>query len=155
MYRNPLILWQPQHCCSRLHFCCSAGQPPTHKSCMPTCLELCRWDVCHASMDKCTKHVRSVHMTVTRRVHFDSICIGFAPMCWHASPAADMHTRTRSCRESVHASVSQSTLDSISIKPWRNNKGTAVGAFDLWERAKTGRMSDIDAGGEQASIGIG
>ena len=75
-------------------------------------------------------------------------------MCWRVSPAADMHTRARSCRESVHASVSQSTLDSISIKPWRNNKGTAVGAFDLWERAKTGRVSDIDAGGEQASTGM-
>ena len=50
--------------------------------------------------------------------------------------------------------VSQSTLDSISIKPWRNNKGTAVGAFDLWEQAKTGRVSDIDAGKEQASTGM-
>ena len=44
------------------------------------------------------------------------------------------------------SSVSQSTLDSISIKPWRNNKGTAVGAFDLWERANAGRLSEIDAG---------
>ena len=72
-------------------------------------------------------------------------------MCWRVSPAADMHTRARSCRESVHAGVSQSTLDSISISPWRNSKGTAVGAFDLWERANAGRMSDIDAGRVQAS----
>ena len=43
------------------HACCSAGQPPTHKSCMPTCLELSRWDVCHACMDKCTKHESTVH----------------------------------------------------------------------------------------------
>ena len=26
-------------------------------------------------------------------------------------------------------------FDNACIKPWRNNKGTAVGAFDLWERA--------------------
>ena len=58
-------------------------------------------------------------------------------------------TNVRSCRESVHASASQSALDSIGINPWRNNKGTAVGAFDLWERANAGRLSDIDAGREQ------
>ena len=47
-------------------------------------------------------------MPVTRRVHFDSVC----------------------------------------INPWRNNKGTAVGAFDLWERANAGRLSEIDAGSD-------
>ena len=65
-------------------------------------------------------------MPVTRRVHFDSICIGFAPMCWHASPAADIHTSAQP------------------INPWRNNKGTAVGAFELWERANAGRLSEIN-----------
>ena len=50
--------------------------------------------------------MRVLFMQVTRRVHFDNVC----------------------------------------IKPWRNNKGTAVGAFDLWERAKTGWTSEIEAG---------
>jgi hypothetical protein len=27
-------------------------------------------------------------------------------------------------------------------------------AFDLWERANAGRVSDVDAGGEQASMGM-
>ena len=45
-------------------------------------------------------------------------------------------------------------FDNVCIKPWRNNKGTAVGAFDLWERANAGRVSDIDAGGDQASTGM-
>ena len=35
-------------------------------------------------------------------------------------------------------------FDNVCIKPWRNNKGTVVGAFDLWERANAGRTSKIE-----------
>ena len=68
-------------------------------------------------------------------------------ICIHAHDHVESLFMLVSRRVDLHLIVSVSNLGGIT-----RGRATAVGAFDLWERAKTVRMRDIEAGREQASI---